>query len=736
MKASLLSKLRGGTRASTPTVLQMEAVECGAVSLAIVLAYYGRHVPIETLRYDCGVSRDGSKASNVLKAARKYGMEAKGYKKEPESLKLLKPPFIVHWNFNHFLVVEGFSGSKVFLNDPAHGPYTVSYEEFESSYTGVVLTMTPGESFVREGRRFSVISSLLQRLQGYHWEMVYLIAAGIALAGTGVLVPLFLKLFVDRMMLAGRMEWMGALLVGMLVTVIFRLVLTSLRQYTLLRLETKFSLSMSGTFVWHILRLPVGFFAQRFVGEIAGRAQANDRIAQFVTEKLAGTVIDMLLAGFYLTFMLLYDYRLAMAALLVAGLNVAYLLYVSRKQTDRNQKLQLDQGKLWGASIAGLINMESLKASGRESDFFARWAGYQANLTRAEQTLGVSNQYLSAIPVLLEHLNHIVILVIGGLLVLNGSFTVGMLLAFLGFTAGFLTPVNSLVAMGGELQEMRGHLSRLDDVLKHPADAVHTTESGVTKGIIREDLPPKLSGALAIRDVTFGYSPLDPPLIEQVAMEVSPGTTIAIVGGSGSGKSTLSKLISGLYEPWSGVVEFDGCLRSELPRHVLVNSVSLVDQDIRLFEGTVRDNLTLWDQTITDADVVQAAKDSCIHEIIAARSGGYDHPVEEGGRNFSGGQAQRLEIARALAQQPSILILDEATSALDPEVEAAIYANIRRRGCTCIIIAHRLSAIRDCDRIVVLDQGKVVQTGTHEELIQGNGYYRELFNASERSEAS
>ncbi|WP_248925951.1 NHLP family bacteriocin export ABC transporter peptidase/permease/ATPase subunit [Paenibacillus hamazuiensis] len=736
MKASLLSKIRFGTRAFTPTLLQMEAVECGAVSLAIILAYYGRHIPIETLRYDCGVSRDGSKASNILKAARKYGMEAKGYKKEPESLKSLKPPFIIHWNFNHFLVVEGFSGSKVFLNDPAHGPYSASLEEFESSFTGVVLTMVPGDSFVREGRPFSVNSSLIQRMKGYEMEMVYLFIAGLALAGTGVIIPLFLKLFVDRMLLAGQMEWMGALLLGMLVTLILRLLLTYLRQYTLLRLETKFSLSLSAAFVWHILKLPVGFFAQRFVGEIAGRAQANDRIAHFMTEKLAGAVIDTLLIGFYFTFMVLYDDRLALAALLVAGLNVAYLLYVSRKQADRNQKLQMDQGKLWGASIAGLINMESLKASGRESDFFARWAGHQANMTRTEQMLGVSNQYLSAIPVLLEQLNHVVILVIGGFLVLNGSFTVGMLLAFLGFTAGFLTPVNNLVSMGGEVQEMRGHLSRLDDVLKHPADAAHSAaaESGGEKEL--QKLPPKLSGTLAVRDVTFGYSPLDPPLIEQVTLEILPGTTVAIVGGSGSGKSTLSKLISGLYQPWNGTVEFDGRLRSELPRHVLVNSVSLVDQDIRLFEGSIRDNLTLWDQTIPDKVVVQAAKDSCIHEVIAARPGGYDHLLEEGGRNFSGGQAQRLEIARALAQQPSILILDEATSALDPEIEAAIYSNIRKRGCTCIIIAHRLSAIRDCDRIVVLDRGKLVESGTHEELIQRDGSYRELFHASERSEAS
>lgn len=717
----------------TPTILQMEAVECGAVSLAIILAHYGCYIPIETLRDDCGVSRDGSKALNILKAARKYGLTAKGYKKETNSLRHMKPPFIVHWNFNHFLVIEGFVGDNVYVNDPAHGRSMVPIEEFDQSFTGVVLTMEPGEEFVAHGHAFAVFPSLLNRLKGYGTEWSYLLLSGLALAATGILVPIFLKVFVDRMLLAGQMQWMSALLLGMVVTLLLRMLLTSMRQYALLRLETKLSLSMSSTFIWHIFRLPVHFFTHRSVGEVTGRIQANDWIAKFVTEQLASTVIDILVIGLYLGFMLLYDVRLALVAVVVASMNVVYLLVVSKKQASHNQKLQLDQGKLWGASIAGLMNMESLKANGRETDFFARWAGYQANKIQAEQRLGVSNQYLVAIPPFLAYLNQTLILTIGGVLILNGSFTVGMLLAFQGFTAGFLAPINNLVAMGGMLQTMKGHLTRLDDVLNYPADDTYAQQSDMEH--VAENPPStKLSGELSLRDVTFGYSPLEAPLIENISLHVAPGSFVAIVGGSGSGKSTIAKLLSGLYHPWSGSITFDGVERSALPRTLLVNSVALVDQDIHLFSGTVHDNITLWDQTIPKSVVVQAAKDSGIHDDINARTDGYEHLVEEGGRNFSGGQAQRIEIARALAQQPSILILDEATSALDPAVEAYIYAQLRRRGCTCIIIAHRLSAIRDCDHIVVLDKGRIVQQGTHDELIQADGSYATLYNAAGKQE--
>lgn len=726
-------------RVKTSTLLQMEAVECGAVSLGIILSYYGRYEPIENLRVACGVSRDGSKASNIMKAARSYGMLTKGYKKEPNSLRKLKTPFIIHWNFNHFLVVEDFGKGKVYLNDPAHGPTVVTDEEFDKAFTGVVITMEPGEHFERGGEPFSVFRSLGDRLKGIGAGLIYLILAGFALATIGVLIPVFLKIYIDRMLLAGQLDWLPALLLGMGVILALRMLLTVLRERVLLRMETMLSLRMSSMFIWHVLRLPIHFFTHRFAGELAGRVQLNDRVSTFLTGRLAGTMIDLLLVVFYLGFMFAYQASLALAAMGIAALNVAYLLYVSRKRSDQNQKLQSDSGKFMGVSVAGMMNMETLKANGREADFFARWAGYQANLVNSEQKARLSAQYLSAIPILLELFNKALILVLGGWLIWKGEFTVGMLLAFLAFADGFLQPVKQLVSMGSELQEMKGDLMRLEDVLAHP------THDMAGQGIA-EERPPKLaetsvvrklSGSLEVKDAVFGYSPLEAPLIEGLSFSLEPGMSVAIVGGSGSGKSTVARLVAGLCEPWSGSIRLDGMDRPSIPSPVLAGSVALVDQDIRLFDGTIRDNLSLWDETIPEEVLVQAAKDSCIHETISARTNGYDHHVEERGRNFSGGQAQRMEIARALAQQPSLLILDEATSALDPLVEAEIYRNIRRRGCACLIVAHRLSAIRDCDLILVLEQGKVVQQGTHDQLSREEGPYSGLFYASsERKDVS
>ncbi|WP_180994360.1 NHLP family bacteriocin export ABC transporter peptidase/permease/ATPase subunit [Bacillus sp. Marseille-P3661] len=719
-------------RIKTPTLLQMEAIECGAVSLGIILSYYGRFEPLETLRVACGVSRDGSKASNILKAARNYGLEAKGYKKEVDSLRKVKPPFIIHWNFNHFLVVEHFGKGKVYLNDPATGPTVVTEEEFDRSFTGVVITMEPGEHFERGGQPFSIFRALRKRIAGNELEFVYLLLAGLALALLGVLVPIFLKIYIDRMLLAGQLEWLTAMLIGMAVVIALRMTLTGLRENVLLRLETKLSLYMSGTFIWHILQLPIHFFAHRFSGELARRVQLNDRVASFLTSRLAGTMIDLLLVLFYLVFMFSYHVLLASTVMCFAALNIAYLLYVSRKRSDQNQILQSDSGKFAGVSVAGMMNMETLKANGREADFFSKWAGYQANLVNSEQQARLSAQYLSAVPILLELLNKTILLVFGGYLVWNGYFTVGMLLAFIAFAEGFLQPIKELVSMGSELQEMRGDLVRLDDVLVHPTHSNENIKEIPLRlnRLSQSYYPKKLTGRLEVKDVVFGYSPLEPPLLSGLSFHLEPGKSIAIVGGSGSGKSTVAKVVAGLCKPKTGKVLFDGNDRSLIPSSVLAHSVALVDQNIRLFEGTVWDNLSLWDATIPEEVLVKAAKDSCIHDTITAKMNGYDHHVEEGGRNFSGGQAQRIEIARALAQQPSLLILDEATSALDPLVESEIYHNIRRRGCACLIIAHRLSAIRDCDQIIVLEHGHIVQQGTHSELSRVEGPYKRLFDAS------
>lgn len=710
------------SRAKVPTVLQMEAVECGAASLAMILAYFGKYIPLEELRVTCGVSRDGSKASNILKAARKYNLEAKGYRKEPETLKEMQMPVIVHWDFIHFLVLEGFHKGKVFLNDPASGRRVVTEEEFSRSFTGVTMTFAPTPEFQKDRKKPSLIAALKKRLKGSETALIYIILAGLALVIPGLAIPVFARIFVDDILLGGRDSWVTPLLLGMGITAALRGILTWLQQYYLLRLETKVALTTSGQFLWHILRLPTEFFAQRFAGDLTSRMQSNDNVAKLLSGQLATTALNFIMIIFYFVLMLQYNVILALVGLVIAFINVFYLKYVSAKRVDLNRRLLTDRGKMLGTGMSGLQIIETLKATGSESDFFAKWSGYQAKALNSEQELGVSSQFLTVFPIFLTGINNTVVLALGGFLILEGQMTIGMLVAFQSLMASFMTPVTGIVGLGTQLQEMEGEMNRLDDVLKYPIDQEAEGEP--------EDTTPytgqKLEGYIELRQINFGYSRLEPPLVEDFSLSLRPGSRVALVGGSGSGKSTIAKIIAGIYRPWSGEILFDSQPRTSFQRAVINNSLTMVDQEINMFQGTVRDNITLWDETISEFELIRAAKEACIHDDITARSGGYDHPVEEGGKNFSGGQRQRLEIARALAQSPTIIIMDEATSALDPVTEKIVDENIRRRGCTCIIVAHRLSTIRDCDEIIVMEKGKIVERGTHEELHDRAGIYAKL----------
>lgn len=676
---------------------------------------------MDELRSACGVSRDGSRASNIVRAANQYGLDVKTFKAEPQSLRRLPGPMILHWNFNHFVVLEGFSDEKVYLNDPASGPRIIDEQELDESFTGVVLVLRPGLGFLPRGVRPGFTRAFLKRLQGNWIGISFIVLCGLVLAIPQLLTPFFSNIFVMDVLLGGAGNWLGPLLLWMGVAAILIGLLSWLQQTYLSRLETAITLQSSSQLFWHILRLPVAFFSQRFAGDITSRLTLNSRVAEILARDLALNLLSAVTLILFGALMLRYNPALTGACLLFVLLDIAGLYFVSRRRANHNRRLLAEEGKLHGAILGGLEMIETVKASGSESDLMARWTGYQAKMINLEQQLEQSGVLLQVIPAFLGMLNTIVVLVLGSTQVLRGQLSLGGLVAFQLLLASFLTPVSRLVGMGGRLQIAAGDLNRIDDVLNYRAELEEIPESTPPDLEFR-----KLSGRLEVRNLTFGYSRLELPLIRDFNLLVSPGDRVAIVGPSGSGKSTIAKLLAGLLEPWEGSICFDGRRRSELPRAVLTQSVAMVDQSTVLFEGNVRDNLTLWNPTISREEFVAGAHDAGIHDEIIAREGGYEASVEESGRNWSGGQRQRMDIARALAGSPSILILDEATSSLDPVLERTIDEHLRRRGCTCITVAHRLSTIRDADQILVVDQGTVVERGTHEELLKHDGLYRHL----------
>ncbi len=710
--------------AKVPVVMQMEALECGAASLAMILAYYGKWIPLEQVRLDCGVSRDGSNARNVLRAARSYGLTAKGYRYEPEDLKKSgKFPCIIHWNFNHFVVLNGFRGDKAVLNDPAKGTYAVSMKAFDEAFTGICLFFEPGEDFKPEGKPQSMISYAKQRLTGAGTAIVFVTLTAVISSLLGIITPAFSRVFLDRLLTGENPDWLVPFTLALAGISVIQLVVAWIQAVYSLRINGKLAVVGNTTFLWKVLRMPMEFFSQRMAGDIQGRQSANAEIAGQLVNTFAPLALDAAMMVFYLVVMLRYSVVLTLIGLASVLANLALSGIISKKRINITRVQMRDAGKLAGTTVAGIEMIETIKASGAENGFFEKWAGYQASVNASQVKFQRTNQLLGMLPALVSSLCGTAVLMTGVYLAMDGSFTVGMILAFQGFLSSFVSPAMTLISAGQTLQEMRTDMERIEDVMKYPTDPA--LEAAADDSDDRAEYS-KLSGAVELRHVTFGYSRLAEPLISDFSMTLKPGSRVAFVGPSGCGKSTISKLISGLYKPWSGEILFDGKPISQIDRNVFTGSLAVVDQDIILFEDTIANNIKMWDNSIEDFEMIMAARDAQLHEDIMQRDGGYQYKLTEGGKDLSGGQRQRLEIARVLTQDPTIIILDEATSALDAKTEYDVVKSIKDRGITCIVVAHRLSTIRDCDEIIVMEQGRVVERGTHEELMRQGGAYTQM----------
>lgn len=708
--------------AKVPVVMQMEALECGAASLAMILAYYEKWIPLEQVRLDCGVSRDGSNARNILRAARSYGLSAKGYRYEPEVLRREgKFPCIIHWNFNHFVVLDGFRGNRAVLNDPAKGTYTVPMSTFDDSFTGICLLFEPDEGFVPEGKPQSMLKYAKKRLAGAGAAIAFVILTTVISSLLGIITPAFSRIFLDRLLTKQNPEWLMPFTIFLAGTGVVQLIVAWMQAVYSLKINGKLAMVGSTTFMWKILRMPMEFFSQRMAGDIQSRQASNSMIAERLVDTFAPLALNAAMMVFYLVVMLRYSVILTLIGLASVLANLVLSGIISKKRMNITRVQMRDAGKLAGTTVAGIEMIETIKASGAENGFFEKWAGYQASVNASQVKFQRMNQLLGLLPTLVSSVCGTAVLMTGVFLAMNGEFTVGMIMAFQGFLSSFVSPAATLISAGQTLQEMRTDMERIEDVMKYPTDVACESSSDDENAEYN-----KLSGSIELKNVTFGYSRLAEPLIRDFSMTLKPGARVAFVGASGCGKSTLSKLISGLYKPWSGEILFDGKPMSEIDRSVFTGSLAVVDQDIILFEDTIANNIKMWDNSIEDFEMIMAARDAQLHEDIMQREGGYQYKLTEGGKDFSGGQRQRMEIARVLAQDPTIIILDEATSALDAKTEYDVVRSIKDRGISCIVVAHRLSTIRDCDEIIVLDRGNVVERGTHEELMAHGGVYTQL----------
>lgn len=707
--------------AKVPVVMQLEALECGAACLTMIAAYYGKWLPLEQVRADCGVSRDGSNAFNILRAARHYGLQADGYRYQVETLKKEGQfPCIIHWNFNHFVVLCGFKNGKAYLNDPARGNVAVSMETFDESFTGICLILSPTEDFVPSGKHKSILSFARRRLAGTGSAIALAVAFSVISALIALIQPVFARVFVDRLLSGTDPDWALPFLSGLIVFTAVQIIASALQNVYDLRINGKMAAVGNTTYMWKILHLPLTFFTQRMSGDIQSRQASNATIANSLIQTFAPLLLETFMMIFYLVVMIRYSLLLTIVGLGSMLINAVISQVIAAKRINITRVSMREEAKLSSTTIAGIQMIETIKASGAERGYFSRWAGHQAAASRQKVKFSHLNQYLGMIPQLIKLLSTMAVQILGVMLIMRGDFTVGMVMAFQGFLSSFMSPAMTLISAGQSLQEMRTMMERVDDVMEYPTEQVFAEESTV------ETAREKLRGQVEMKNIVFGYSPLAEPLIRDFSLTLTPGRSVAIVGSSGCGKSTVSKLISGLVQPWSGEILFDGKPMREIDADTFHASLAVVDQDVILFEDTIANNIKMWDSTIDDFDMIQAAQDAQIHQDIMARPDGYQNRLVEGGRDLSGGQRQRIEIARVLAQEPTIIVMDEATSALDAVTENKLVKAVRDRGTACLVIAHRLSTIRQCDEIIVMDQGSIVDRGTHAELMARCDMYHDL----------